>query len=203
MHNLVEEEIFEIKNGFRMIRYLLLKALDLEIHRFPSVITTAEKIEDYKDYKKALNKTTSLIISLLKTLIDLFNIRKKMFNLFTNFLDTCDRIEKQAQDLEEAKLGALLISTDYEKLIDLIEKNKKIVKEKISPYDKVIGSIKKEFEIFQKQIEDYASFSNFDEDTDSDDILEALFLLKDMDIDGFWQKIRELEAKIIEKEKEE
>jgi len=203
MHNLVEEEIFEIKNGFRMIRYLLLKALDLEIHRFPSVIKTAEKIEDYKDYKKALNKTTSLIISLLKTLIDLFNIRKKMFNLFTNFLDTCDRIEKQAQDLEEAKLGALLISTDYEKLIDLIEKNKKIVKEKISPYDKVIGSIKKEFEIFQKQIEDYASFSNFDEDTDSDDILEALFLLKDMDIDGFWQKIRELEAKIIEKEKEE
>ncbi|MFX0163361.1 MAG: hypothetical protein ACFE68_08565 [Candidatus Hodarchaeota archaeon] len=203
MHNLVEEENFEIKNGFRMIRYLLLKTLDMEIHRFPSVITTAEKIEDFNDYKKALNKTTSLIINLLKTLIDVFKMRKKMFNLFTDFLDTCNRIEKQAKDTEEAKLGALLISQDYEKLIDLIEKNRKVVKEKISPYSKVIGSIKKEFEIFQKQIEDYTSFSNLDEDTDSDDILEALFSLKDMDMDGFWQKIRELEAKIIKKEKED
>ena len=203
MHNLVEEENFEIKNGFRMIRYLLLKTLDMEIHRFPSVITTAEKIEDFNDYKKALNKTTSLIINLLKTLIDVFKMRKKMFNLFTDFLDTCTRIEKQAKDTEEAKLGALLISQDYEKLIDLIEKNRKIVKEKISPYSKVIGSIKKEFEIFQKQIEDYTSFSNLDEDTDSDDILEALFSLKDMDMDGFWQKIRELEAKIMKKEKED
>ncbi|MEX2721541.1 MAG: hypothetical protein Q6362_009075 [Candidatus Wukongarchaeota archaeon] len=203
MHNLVEEETFEIKNGFRMIRYLLLKTLDMEIHLFPSVITTSKKIEDFNDYKKTLDKTTSLIINLLRTLIEVFSMRKRMFNLFTDFLNTCDRIEKQAQDVEEAKLGALLISHDYEKLIDLIEKNRRIVKEKISPYDKVIGSIKKEFEIFQKQIEDYASFSNFDEDTVSDDILEALFLLKDIDIDGFWQKIRELEAKIIEKEKEE
>ncbi len=203
MHNLVEEETFEIKNGFRMIRYLLLKTLDIEIRLFPSVITTSKKIEDFNDYKKTLDKTTSLIINLLRTLIEVFSMRKRMFNLFTDFLNTCDRIEKQAQDVEEAKLGALLISHDYEKLIDLIEKNSRIVKEKISPYDKVIGSIKKEFEIFQKQIEDYASFSNFDEDTVSDDILEALFLLKDIDIDGFWQKIRELEAKIIEKEKEE
>ena len=203
MHNLMEEETLEIKNGFRMIRYLLLKTLDMEIQRYSSVITTAEKIEDFNDYKKMLDKTTSIIINLLKTLIDVFKMRKRMIKLFTNFLDTCDRVEKQAQDIEEAKLGALLISTDYEKLIDLIKKNRKIVKENIKPYEKVLGIIKKEFEIFQNQIEDYASFSNFDEDTDSDDILEALFLLKDMDIDGFWQKIRELEAKIIKKEKED